>query len=305
MMRLLLPTMASAKFTVRPDGTRLTRFEYSSRMWITFAAVTGQNFSNFSLLDVGASDGEAGRVAAKVIGLHGAIVAYDIVKRPEPEVRQFDGKIIPEADNSFEVVVFSSVLHHAAQNAYSLLREAARVSREWVLITEQAAFLDDDWNKGESFKHDRNGIFRSVREWSAMFNDVGLEIIAHGPQFDFNHPDVYYVLRKANLPRRCRPGCFRNPPLTQRIVLNGTINMPAGAMIWDVPSVAPKRPAFPPGMTSGKTIFRYGLHSDTANSSGRDATTDAAVDVEWSLTRMREMWESESKLQPYQWHNRG
>jgi len=41
----------------------------------------------------------------------------------------FDGKTFPFANREFDVVVFSDVLHHAAENAPLLLAEAARTSR--------------------------------------------------------------------------------------------------------------------------------------------------------------------------------
>jgi SAM-dependent methyltransferase len=47
--------------------------------------------------------------------------------------RQFDGKHIPFADNSFDVVVFCDVLHHAQEDTLPLLREAARVGKTVVI----------------------------------------------------------------------------------------------------------------------------------------------------------------------------
>ncbi|WP_430907159.1 class I SAM-dependent methyltransferase [Maribacter sp. 2-571] len=45
----------------------------------------------------------------------------------------FDGKTIPFADNSFDVVLFSDVLHHDFDNIERLLTEAKRVSKYIVI----------------------------------------------------------------------------------------------------------------------------------------------------------------------------
>ena len=47
----------------------------------------------------------------------------------------FDGKTIPFEDNSFDLVMFVDVLHHAEDPA-SLLAEAARVSRKYLLLKD-------------------------------------------------------------------------------------------------------------------------------------------------------------------------
>ena len=52
------------------------------------------------------------------------------------QVEVFDGTHIRAEDNSADVVMFVSVLHHAANNTRALLAEAARVSRKWIVITE-------------------------------------------------------------------------------------------------------------------------------------------------------------------------
>jgi len=50
-------------------------------------------------------------------------------------VETFDGKSIPYGDGSFDVVMFVDVIHHADQ-PMTLLREAARVARQAILIKD-------------------------------------------------------------------------------------------------------------------------------------------------------------------------
>ena len=54
----------------------------------------------------------------------------------------FAGAHIPEAADSADVVMFNMVLHHAAGNTASLLSEAARVTRRWVLLLEDISLRD-------------------------------------------------------------------------------------------------------------------------------------------------------------------
>ena len=52
----------------------------------------------------------------------------------------FDGKSIPHGENSFDVVMFVDVLHHASQ-PMTLLREAVRVARQAIVIQDNARVL--------------------------------------------------------------------------------------------------------------------------------------------------------------------
>jgi SAM-dependent methyltransferase len=53
-------------------------------------------------------------------------------------VRPFDGYTLPYDDNSMDVVTFVDVLHHA-DDAQTLLREAARVARQKIVIKDHLA----------------------------------------------------------------------------------------------------------------------------------------------------------------------
>ena len=86
----------------------------------------------------------------------------------------FDGKRVPEKDRSFDGVSFMGVLHHAANNTPSLLHEAGRVARRWIVVCED---LNVGSNAARNKKHDPRGIFRTHDQWVALF-------AMHLPEFD-------------------------------------------------------------------------------------------------------------------------
>ena len=90
-----------------------------------------------SVLDVGCGAGRFGdaiakRFSAKVAGVD----VVDYVDAPIP-VQIYDGDEIPFADDSFDVVVLAFMLHHV-QDQDKLLKEAVRVSRDRVIVFEDA-----------------------------------------------------------------------------------------------------------------------------------------------------------------------
>ena len=82
-----------------------------------------------SILDVGAGDGSLDR---RLLELRPdlKITGIDVLIRPQTSIRvvSFDGESIPFPDQSFDIVMFVDVLHHATR-ATRLMKEASRVGR--------------------------------------------------------------------------------------------------------------------------------------------------------------------------------
>ena len=112
---------------------------FARRARVLSAAICNLLPRDAAILDVGSGDGTIAyswtekRSDLKVEGI-------DILVRPETKipVRAFDGRTIPYDDRSFDVVCFIDALHHA-DDAEQLLREARRVSRNWVIIKDHFA----------------------------------------------------------------------------------------------------------------------------------------------------------------------
>ena len=88
------------------------------------------------VLDVGSGDGLlAAAIAERRPDLR--IAGIDVLVRAHPpiQVTPFDGRTIPTANDSVDVVTCFDVLHHA-ENPAALLREAARVARRCIIVKD-------------------------------------------------------------------------------------------------------------------------------------------------------------------------
>jgi SAM-dependent methyltransferase len=91
---------------------------------------------NALVLDVGTGDGQVAAALAKrrpdvqVRGLDVLVRATAAI-----EVAPFDGRVIPMADRSVDVVMLIDVLHHA-DDPLALLREGARVARSCIVLKD-------------------------------------------------------------------------------------------------------------------------------------------------------------------------
>jgi SAM-dependent methyltransferase len=111
-----------------------------------------------SVLDVGCGAGYVARELARTFP--GEVATVDIAdfrRVPTPSFSVFDGITLPFADDSFDLVAFSFVLHHVADVFKPLLlAEARRVARRAIFILEDTPITLVDrlvsWRHGESFR---------------------------------------------------------------------------------------------------------------------------------------------------------
>ena len=135
-----------------------------------------------SVLDIGCGDGVISSLIAS-LRPDVSIQGVEFLVRPgcKIECRAFDGLTLPHPDASFDVCLFVDVLHHTEDPAI-LLREAVRVTRDFVLLKDHVDenILDDitlrfmDWvgNRPHGVVLTYN--YQSHREWTEHFSRCGL-----------------------------------------------------------------------------------------------------------------------------------
>ena len=112
-------------------------------------------------------------------------------------VRTFDGRTLDFDDDQYDVALLTYVLHHAAGDTISLLKEAKRVARNYVIVLEDVIDSEDDAKN--AFAHDPRGTFRHRKEWAALFDLLGFDVVARGPcngggLAAFRHTMEFWVL---------------------------------------------------------------------------------------------------------------
>jgi SAM-dependent methyltransferase len=136
------------------------------------------------ILDVGSGDGSIAKAlwdGPRNLTIH----AIDAIERPETKfkVQRVDGQLLPFENGAFDIVSFVDVLHHTA-DPRTLLREAARVARQFVIIKDHFAEngLDHailrfmDWAGNAPYKVALPYNYMSRTSWDHLWRDSGLEI---------------------------------------------------------------------------------------------------------------------------------
>jgi len=135
-----------------------------------------------SILDIGAG---SGALASALMDRRPELVlsGVDVLVRPQPliPVTSYDGHTLPFADAAFDYALLVDVLHHTDEPA-ALLREAARVARNGVLIKDHVVHqaLDRptlrmmDWvgNRGHGVVLPYN--YLTPAQWRAAEASAGL-----------------------------------------------------------------------------------------------------------------------------------
>jgi SAM-dependent methyltransferase len=157
-------------------------FVFERRTRVLAEMLAAQIPPRASVLDIGCGDGTVGSLI-KQLRPDVAMQGVEFLVRPgcKIECRQFDGSSLPFPDASFDVCLFVDVLHHTGDPAI-LLREAARVSRSFVLLKDHLDenVFDDatlrlmDWvgNRPHGVVLTYN--YQSRKQWAEHFSNCGL-----------------------------------------------------------------------------------------------------------------------------------
>jgi SAM-dependent methyltransferase len=138
---------------------------------------------NVCVLDVGCGNGQLSAILqSKRPDL--VIQGIDVLARPDAciPVQIFDGLHFPAGDGSFDVVLFSDVLHHTADPC-ALLREACRVASRNILIKDHfhegfaagARLRFMDWVGNARFGVALPYNYWTRSEWQAAWRQTALE----------------------------------------------------------------------------------------------------------------------------------
>lgn len=171
-----------------------------------------------SWLDVGSGDGMLIRwLALSELGCK-MLKAYDVLdpkdnvhaflrgtEKDEPsspssfKIHLFNGETLPEPDASFDVVSAIFVLHHAGRKQEALLREMFRVTRQWVVLTED---VNEPQFVERNRKHDASGVFRTIQAWKELFLSLNnnVSVVREGwckvERTDSNDCQYFFILEK-------------------------------------------------------------------------------------------------------------
>jgi SAM-dependent methyltransferase len=156
---------------------------------------------NAEVLDVGTGSGRIAKLwseARSDISVEG----IDVLVRSEAliPVREFDGRTIPYADKSMDIVAFVDVLHHST-DPERLLREAARVARHGVVIKDHLAetrvdhmvlrFMDWVGNAPHGVVLPYNYLPRA--RWHALFDAAQLSVRSFSTDVQLYPPPLSFV----------------------------------------------------------------------------------------------------------------
>jgi SAM-dependent methyltransferase len=158
------------------------------------------------LLDLGCGDGSVSSALSRRLSLR--VTGADVTlqrRRHVPTIR-YDGLSLPFPDRSFDCTLLVWVLHHTPDPG-AVLREAARVTRDRILVMEvnyrtpfQKALLKAiDWTENRPSGINVPLNFHTISEWESIFQESGLSVESVRPGFRVSRLDptknVLFVLR--------------------------------------------------------------------------------------------------------------
>lgn len=157
--------------------------------------------SGASVLDIGCGNGSISHgVMLQRPGI--CITGLEVLSRPDCliECAVFDGADTGKDDESFDVCMFVDVLHHTP-DAKSLLAEACRVSRRFVLIKDHISegIMDSlilrfmDWIGNRPHGVALVYKYLSREEWKACFSSLGLSAVDWTDDVPLYAPPFHWI----------------------------------------------------------------------------------------------------------------
>lgn len=193
-------------------GSWHQRLIFQRRVHVLARNLAEQIPQNASVLDVGCGDGTVGSLIHE-LRPDVAIQGVEVLARPTCKIpcSVFDGDHLPFEANSFDVCLFVDVLHHT-NDPRVLLREAARVSRRFVLLKDH---LDEnrwdhsvlklmDWVGNRPHGVTLTYNYQSERQWIRIFEECGLRTSTWETDVPLYVPPVSWIAgRKLHLIALC------------------------------------------------------------------------------------------------------
>lgn len=162
--------------------------------------------ANARVLDIGCGDGVVGQLLMERDPTR-TVTGIETSPRPQCriEYKIYDGKRIPFDDASFDVCMLVDVLHHS-RSVLSLMQEARRVTRKFILIKDHAceSRLDFqllrlmDWVGNRPYGVESAANYLSRRQWQECFESCALRTVKWQDTV-FVHPFLFRMILSPRL----------------------------------------------------------------------------------------------------------
>jgi SAM-dependent methyltransferase len=152
-----------------------------------------ERFRGSSWLDVGAGTGAMSVYLSEIFqSTDFELCDVQVPPHSNAPVKEIAGTHLDYENDSFDLVFFSYILHHAADNTIPLLRDAHRIARSYVAVTEDPKETAADclW----AYKHDDRGAFRGRKEWKELFSLTGFSVVYETPLDGDVHSREFFLL---------------------------------------------------------------------------------------------------------------
>lgn len=176
-MKRRAKTMVELLWDIMPED--LKRGETSDHEVTSGEVVSGEAIGG-GILDLGSGDGY---IADLLIQKGVSVTKIDVEDYNQlgDKVTVYDGKTLPYEDNYFEGVLINFILHHT-EDPLVILREALRVSKKYIIVSED--IVDTPVDKFLGWLHaityegwNYHNTFHTSGEWEKIFEGLDLKIV--------------------------------------------------------------------------------------------------------------------------------